>query len=137
MITRDGKFLLDTEKRRAAASKAFGMLRQRMCGRREFRLKVKLKVFNAIVLPVLLYGATAWALTKTEERKLDAFEMGMVRNIVGVRWDEFVRNADIREMLSQPPVSLKLRKAMMKWFGHVDRTNEERQVKRIMQAEMQ
>ena len=52
--------------------------------------------------------------------------MGMLRSIVGVRWDDFVRNVDIREMLDQPPVSLKLKKARMKWFGHVERMGGER-----------
>ena len=137
VITSDGKFIHDIERRRAGATRAFGMLRQRMWGRREISLKVKMKVFNAILMPVLLYGATAWALTKTEEKRLDAFEMGMLRNILGVRWDDFVRNADIREMLGQAPVSLKLRNARMKWFGHVERMGEDRQVKRIMQAGMQ
>ena len=60
----------------------------------------------------------------------------MLRSIAGVRWDDFVRNEDIRERLSQPPVSLKLRSARMKWFGHFERMGEERQVKRIMNAEM-
>ena len=89
------------------------------------------------MLPVLLYGATAWALTRTEEQRLDAFEMGRLRSIVEVRWDDFVRNVDIREMLSQPPVSLKLRRARLKWFGHLERMSDERQVKRITQAELQ
>ena len=78
VISSDGKLLKDIEKRRAAATRAFGMLRARMWGRREISLKVKMKVFNAIVLPVLMYGATAWALTRTEEARLDAFEMGML-----------------------------------------------------------
>ena len=86
---------------------------------------------------MLLYGATVWALTRTEERRLDSFEIGMLRSITGVRWDDFVRNEDIRERLCQPPVSLKLRSARMKWFRHVERMTDERQVKRIMNAEMQ
>ena len=96
-----------------------------------------MKIFNAIVLPVLMYGATTWSLTRTEGRRLDAFEMRMLRTIIGVRWDDFVRNDDIRERLCQPPVSMKLRRARMKWFGHVERMGEERQVKRIMNAEME
>ena len=70
------------------------------------------------------------------KKRLDAFEMGRLRSIVGVRWDDFVRNTDIREKLDQPPGSLKLIKARMKWFGHVERINEQRQVKRIMKAEI-
>ena len=79
----------------------------------------------------------ACALTRTEDRRLDSFEMSMLRSIAGVRWDDFVRNDDIRAMLEQPPVSLRLRGARMKWLGHVERMGEERQVKRIFKAEMQ
>ena len=137
IITSDGKCIQDIERRRAGATRAFGTLRKRMWGRSEISLKVKMKVFNALVIPVLLYGATAWALTKTEERRLDAFEMGMLRSILGVRWDDFIRNDDIRDRLCQTPVSLKLRKARLKWFGHMERMGEERQLKRIMRARVQ
>ena len=34
-----------------------------------------MKISNAVDIPVLLYGATATTLTRTEERSLDAFEM--------------------------------------------------------------
>jgi len=60
----------------------------------------------------------------------------MLRSIVGVRWDDFVRNVGVRERLHQPPVYLKLKRPRMKWFGYVERMGEERQVKRIMNAEM-
>ena len=99
VFTSDGKFLQDIERRRAGATRAFGTLKRRLWGRRDVSLKVKMKIFNVVVLPVLLYGATAWALTRTEERRLDAFEMRMLRSIMGVRWDDFIRNEDIREKL--------------------------------------
>ena len=46
---------------------------------------MKIRVFSAVFLPVHLYGATALALTRTEERTLDAFEIGMLKTIAGVR----------------------------------------------------
>jgi hypothetical protein len=58
-ITMEGKFVKDLEQRRAGARRAFGTLRRRLWERRETSLKVKMKIFNAVVLPVLLYGATA------------------------------------------------------------------------------
>ena len=84
------------------------MLRRILWGRSENSLKVKMKILNTVVLPVMMYGGTSLALTRTEERRLDAFEMGMLRSLVGVRWDDFVRNVDIRESLCHPPVSLML-----------------------------
>ena len=75
-------------------------------------------------------------MTLTEERRLDAFEMRMLRSLVGVGWNYFVRNLDIRESLHQPSVSLKLKRARTKWFVHFEIMRKERQVKRIMNAEL-
>ena len=61
----------------------------------------------------------------------------MLRSILGVRWDDFVRNIDLRKRLCQSPVSLELRCARLKWFGHVERIGDERQVRRIMKAEIE
>ena len=117
LMTSNGKFTQDIERRRAGATRELRMLRSRFWGRREKSFEVKMKVFNAVGLPVLLYDPVAWALTKSEERSLDEFEMGMLRSIAGVRWNDFVRNGEIRERLCQLPVSLKFRSARMKWFG--------------------
>ena len=113
VIVSNGNFTQDIGRRRAGATRAFGMLRRWLWGRKEISQKVKMKIFNTVVLPVLPYGATAWALTRTEERRLDTFEMGMLRSIAGVRWDAFIRNKEIRERLCQTPVSMKLRRARL------------------------
>ena len=71
-------------------------------------------------------------MTRTEERRLDAFQVGMPRSIAHVRLDDFIRNEGIRERLCQMPVSLKLRRASLKWFGRVERMGKEIQVKIII-----
>ena len=65
VFTSDGKSIQDKERKRAGAEKAFGILKLRLWGRGDVSLNVKMKKFNVIVLSVLLYGATALALTKT------------------------------------------------------------------------
>ena len=62
--------------------------------------------------------------------------MRMTRSIAEVRWEEMMKNFDILERLRQPPVSLKLRRTRMKWFGKVKRIEEEKQVKRTMWKKM-
>ena len=54
-----------------------------------------------------------------------------------MRWDDYVRNDDIGERLCQPSVSTNLRKARLKWFGYAERMGEDKQVKRVMNAEME
>ena len=71
-----------------------------------------MKVFNALVIPVLSYAASTWVMTRTEERKVDALEIKMIRTIMGIRWSDTVRNEDIRRILRQVPVSLKIRRAI-------------------------
>ena len=46
-------------------------------------------------------------------------------------------NIDKTEGLCRSPVFLKLRRVRLKWFGHVERMNEERQVKRMIDAEIE
>ena len=47
--------------------------------------KVKMRIFKALVLPVLLYGATAWAVTRTNKNRLNALEIGMLRSFVDIK----------------------------------------------------
>lgn len=47
--------------------------------RREANLKTKMRIFNVIILPFLVYIATTWPLTATEEEeRLDAFEIKLL-----------------------------------------------------------
>jgi hypothetical protein len=49
---------------------------------------VKIKIYKAIILPVILYGPETWSLTLREENRLGAFENRVLRNIFGPKTDE-------------------------------------------------
>jgi len=51
-------------------------------------LKIKIFIYNYIILPVVLYGCETWSLTLREERKLRVFENMVLRRICGSRRDE-------------------------------------------------
>ena len=59
MITSDGKLMQNIKRRRAGATRAFRMVKRRFWGRREVSLKVKIKIFNVVVLSDLMYRATS------------------------------------------------------------------------------
>ena len=73
-------------------------------------------------------------MTRTKVGRLDVFEMGMLRSIVGVRWDNFERNVDIGYRLYPSHVSLKLKHARLKWCGHIERMGDERQMRWVMKT---
>ena len=47
--------------------------------------KTKIRLYKAIVKPVLLYNASTWGLTKSEEAGLDSFHRKQLRKILNVK----------------------------------------------------
>ena len=59
-----------------------------------------MRVYNAMVLPTLLYGCEAWTLQKGHESKLQALEMRYLRRVRVTQLDR-ARNEDVRQALRQ------------------------------------
>jgi hypothetical protein len=53
---------------------------------------VEIKIYRAIILPVVLYGCETWSLTQIEERRLRVFENRVLRRIFGPKRDEVTGN---------------------------------------------
>jgi hypothetical protein len=49
---------------------------------------LKAKIYNTIILPVVLYGCETWSLALREEHRLRVFENRVVRKIFGPKRDE-------------------------------------------------
>jgi hypothetical protein len=49
---------------------------------------VKIKIYETIILPVVLYGCETWSLTLREEHRLRVFENKVLRRIFGRKTDE-------------------------------------------------
>ena len=99
------------------------------CGR--VSLKTKLRIYNAVVIPTLLYGSGTWAITQTEEKKQDVFDNRCLRRIAGVMWFHHVRNTE--ESKNWPsPASPLLKNRRLRWFGHVCRMGPERLPKSLL-----
>jgi hypothetical protein len=51
-------------------------------------VKVKIRVYKTIILPVVLYGYETWSLTLREEHRLRVFENRVLRRIFAPKRDE-------------------------------------------------
>jgi hypothetical protein len=58
---------------------------------------LKIKMYETVIRPVILYGSENWGLRKAEERLLSRTEMRMLRWIMGISLREQRRNEDIKQ----------------------------------------
>ena len=54
---------------------------------RETLKKRRIKLYNTLALPVLLYGSSTWTI-KTDARRITAAEMKYMRRTAGYTWTD-------------------------------------------------
>ena len=75
------------------------MIRKEVLERRKVKKETQPRVFNAMVVPTLLYGCETSAVQKRHESRLQACEMVCFRRIKGEWRIDRVRNEDIQDSL--------------------------------------
>jgi len=84
----------------------------------------KIRLYNAIVISVLLYGSETWTLLKADERRLEAFHMNCQRRILGIRWFHFVTNASVTSQTGEEGLAIRICWRRLSISGHVRRLPE-------------
>ena len=137
MISGDGRMEEEIRSRIGKAARVIGVLNKPMWKRKELSRRTKLRVYNAIVVPTLMYGSEMWVLNKQQESAVQATEMHVLRRIVEKRRVDRVRNVEIREELQQEGVLEKVKKSQRRWREALEVMGPDKLVKRVYQAEME
>jgi Reverse transcriptase (RNA-dependent DNA polymerase) len=126
VITEDAGCAKDMKRRIGLTSAMFGKLRK-LWKSKNISKRTKTKLYEALVIPVLLYGAECWCMKKEDERRLLAAEMGWLRGILNRSRRERIRNEVTREELGQKDTIVdKIRRRRLTWYGHVARMDNRR-----------
>ena len=83
------------------------------------RRKTKLRIFQACVLSVLLYGCTTWKMTEGDEHKLNVFVHTCLRRILRIFWPTLMSNEEVRRIANMEKVSEIIRLRRWKFIGHI------------------
>lgn len=62
---------------------------------RRLSLTIKIRTYKALVLSTLLYAAETWTVRAEDARISESFHMKCQRQILGIRWQDYVRNAEV------------------------------------------
>nr|CAH8840565.1 unnamed protein product [Trichobilharzia regenti] len=115
------------------ARNAFLQLRSVLWSKREISLRTKIRVYQASIRPVLLYGCETWPLRAEDLRRLEVVDHWCLRYILHVRWQDKLSNEEVRRRcynINQIPVLVQQRR--LRWFGHVLRRPDDDLVKSVL-----
>ena len=89
---------------------------------KDVTLPTKVRLFKAIVFPVVMYGCENWTVKKAERRRIDAFELWCWRRLLRVPWTARRSNQSILKETS-PGISLEglMLKLKLQYLGHLMR----------------
>jgi len=74
----------------------------------QFKVETRIKLYNALALPFLLYGSETWTLKTSDARRITAVEMKYMRRTAGYTWTDYKTNAQIAKELKITPILDKL-----------------------------
>jgi len=89
---------------------------------RDITLPTKVRLVQAMVFPVVMYGCESWTVKKAERRRIDAFELWCWRRLLSVPWTARRSNQSILKETS-PGYSLEglMMRPKLQYFGHLMR----------------
>ena len=94
VIDKDGTIERDVDLRVRAAWSSWRKLTGVLYDRK-IPLRLKAKLYEAIIGPALTYGSECWAMKVTNKRKIATTEMRMLRGMLGVSRRDHMRNEEI------------------------------------------
>jgi hypothetical protein len=103
---------------------------QNLLSSRLISKNLKIKIYETVILPVVLYGCETWSLTLMEEHRLRVFENRVLR-IFGPKREEDgswrkLHNDELHRLYSSPNIVRVIKLRRMRWAGHEARIGEGR-----------
>ena len=98
---------------------------KKIWGSNIYSLKTKVRLFNALVKSVLLYGCEAWKINEADNRRMDTFMFKCYRRILKIRWPYVISNDEILKRTKQRRISEEVKIRRWKWIGHVYRMKDD------------
>nr|VZI45491.1 unnamed protein product [Spirometra erinaceieuropaei] len=94
------------------------------------------KMYKAVTLPTLLYGAETWTVYAKQARRLNHFHLSCLRRILRLKWQDRMPDTDVLERTGILSIYAILRQIQLRWSGHLVRMDDERLPKRLFYGEI-
>ena len=124
----------DIERRKRLSTAALAKLQNVWVKGDKIKRKTKLKLYRTLVKSVLTYNSGTWALTQTEEERLNAFHRQQLRKILNIKYPVKITNSSLYKKCEERPLSIFMLESRWRLFGHILRRNSEIPAKKSMNS---
>ncbi|VDL94813.1 unnamed protein product [Schistocephalus solidus] len=125
MLSRNTRIHDEVAQRISKASQAFDRLQASMWNHHGIHLNTKLKMYKAVVLKTLLYGAETWTVYSSQARKLNHLQLSCLRRILNLRGQYRITDTEVLEQTGILSLHDMLRRVQLRWSGHLVRMDDE------------
>ena len=118
-----------------AGNKAY-CANQKMFQSKLLSRKSKLKLYWTLIRPVAVYACETWVLKENSIEKLMIFERKILRKIFGPTKEpnglwRIKTNEELNELIQRKNIIRFIKFQRLKWLGHIERMQKERDVTKI------
>ena len=136
VIHANGGVEADIQNRVNEGCKVLGALKGVMKNR-ALEMNVRRVLYEKVIVPTVMYGSELWGMKVSERQRVNVFEMKCLRSMTGISRLERVRNERVRERAGvRREMAVRVDMSVLRWFGHVERMDNERLVKKVVNAEV-
>ena len=109
----------DVERRKQLANVALYKLNNVWIKGNKMKTSTKIKLYKSLEKSILLYNCATWALTLTEEERLNAYDRKQLKKILNIRYPKKITNTSLYKICQEKPLSLQILSARWSLFGHI------------------
>lgn len=103
---------------------AFNNFKKVWLQKKTISLEVKLQIYEAQVVSVILYNACSWAAPKHIIEKLNICHRKHLRHILNYRWPHIISNKNLYKRCETTPLSERVELSRWRMLGHILRSPE-------------
>jgi len=135
-ITDDGRCELDIKSRIGMAKDTFWKHKELLRGK--INLKVKKRILDCYIFPVLKYSCESWTLNNDLTRRINAFEQWCYRRMLKIKWSDKVSNEQVLHRIKDKEMHLlnSIIKQKMAFAGHVLRGSSGSDALQILEGKL-
>ena len=85
----------------------------------------KIRIFKACVESIFLFNSELWTITKTLEKKIDAFQRRLLRRAINVKWPKKISSKELYRKTQVRKWSDTIKTRRISWYGHALRLPED------------